>query len=49
MSLRFGTLIVIQLRCDEFTAAIEPTFRKGKHEFEAGEGATDLSDVEGSG
>ncbi len=44
-----GTLIDIELKRDEFTAAIEPPFRKGNHEFERGEGATDLSDVERSG
>ena len=44
-----GTLIDIELKRDEFTAAIEPPFRKGHNEFEAGQGATDLSDVEGSG
>ena len=49
MDARSGTLIDIELNRDEFTAAIEPPFRKGNHEFETGEGATDLSDVEGSG
>ena len=47
--MRSGTLIDIELLRDEFTAAIEPPFRKGNHEFETGEGATDLSDPEGSG
>ena len=46
MNVRSGTLIDIELLRDEFTAAIEPPFRKGNHEFETGEGATDLSDVE---
>jgi hypothetical protein len=49
MTLRSGTLIDIELLRDEFTAAIEPPFRKGNHEFETGEGATDLSDIERSG
>jgi hypothetical protein len=50
MNARSGTLIDIELRRNEFTAAIEPPpFRKGNHESETGEGATDLSDVEGSG
>jgi len=49
MNVRSGTLIDIELKRDEFTAAIEPPFRKGHYEFETGEGATDLSDVEGSG
>ena len=49
MNVRSGTLIDIELRCDEFTAAIEPSFRKGNYEFETGEGATDLSDVERGG
>jgi hypothetical protein len=49
MNVRSGTLIDIELRCDEFTATIEPPFRKGNHEFKTGEGATDLSNVEGGG
>lgn len=49
MNVRSGTLIDIELLSDEFTAAIEPSFRKGNHESEPGEGATDLSHVEGSG
>ncbi len=49
ISVRSGTLIDIELKRDEFTAAIEPPFRKGNHEFETGEGAADLSDAEGSG
>ena len=49
MNVHSGTLIDIELLRDEFTAAIEPPFRKGNHEFETGEGAADLSDVEGSG
>ena len=49
MNVRSGTLIDIELLRDEFTAAIEPPFRKGNHEFETGEGATDLSDIEGGG
>ncbi len=44
-----GTLIDIELKRDEFAATVEPPFRKGNHEFEAGERATDLSDAEGSG
>ena len=44
-----GTLIDIELLCHEFTAAIEPPFRKGNREFETGEGVTDLSNAEGSG
>ena len=44
-----GTLIDIELLRDEFTAAIEPPFRKGNHEFETGKGASDLSDVERGG
>ena len=49
MNVHSGTLIDIELLCDEFTAAIEPPFRKGNHEFETGEGATDLSNAEGGG
>jgi len=49
MNLRFGTLIDIELKRDEFAATVEPPFRNGNHEFETGEGATDLSNVEGSG
>ena len=49
MKVRSGTLIDIELLRDEFTATVQPSFRKGNHEFEAGEGSTDLSDVEGSG
>ena len=49
MNVQSGTLIDIELLRDEFTAAIEPPFRKGKYEFETGEGATDLSDVERGG
>lgn len=49
MNVRSGTLIDIELKRDEFAATVEPPFRKGNHEFETGEGATDLSDVEGSG
>ncbi len=48
MNVRSGTLIDIELRCDEFTASVKPPFRKGNHEFEAGEGTADLSNVEGS-
>ena len=44
-NVRSGTLIDIELLRDEFTAAIEPPFRKGNHEFETGEGA----DIEGCG
>lgn len=43
MNVRSGTLIDIELLRDEFTAAIEPPFRKGNQEFETGEGATNLS------
>ena len=49
MNVRSGTLIDIELQRDEFTATIEPPFRKGNHEFETGEGATDLSNAEGGG
>jgi hypothetical protein len=49
MNVCSGTLIDIELKRDEFTAAIEPPFRKGNHEFATGEGATDLFDVEGGG
>ena len=49
MNVRSGTLIDTELKRDEFTAAIEPPFRKGNHEFETGEGATDLSNAEGGG
>ena len=49
MNVRSGTLIDIDLLRDEFTAAIEPPFRKGNHEFEPGEGATDLFDLKGGG
>lgn len=49
MNVHSGTLIDIELLRDEFTAAIEPPFRKGNHEFETGEGATDLSNAEGGG
>ena len=49
MNVRSGTLIDIELLRDEFTAAIEPPFRKGNHEFETGEGTANLPDPEGSG
>lgn len=49
MNVRSGTLIDIELLRNEFTARIEPPFRKGNHEFETREGAADLSDVERSG
>jgi hypothetical protein len=49
MNVRSGTLIDIDLLRNEFTAAIDPPFRKGNHEFETGEGDADLSNVEGSG
>ena len=49
MNVRSGTLIDIELLRDEFTAAIEPPFRKGHHEFETGKGVTDLSNAEGGG
>jgi len=49
VNVRSGTLIDIELKRDEFAATVEPPFRKGNHEFETGEGATDLSNVEGSG
>ena len=49
MNVRSGTLIDIELLRDEFTAAIEPPFRKGNHEFETGEGAADLFNLEGGG
>ena len=48
MNVRSGTLIVIELKRDEFTAAIKPPFRKGNDELETGQGAADLSHVEGS-
>ena len=48
-NVRSGTLIDIELKRDEFTATIEPPFRKGNHEFETGEGATDLSNTERGG
>ena len=49
MNVRSGTLIDIELLRDEFTAAIEPPFRKGNHELETGERAADLFDLERSG
>jgi len=49
MNVHSGTLIDIELLRDEFTAAIEPPFRKGNDEFETGEGVTDLSNAEGGG
>jgi hypothetical protein len=49
MNVRSGTLIDIELLRHEFTPAIEPPFRKGNHEFQTGEGATNLSDIEGGG
>ena len=49
MNVRSGTLIDIELLRDEFTAAIEPPFRKGNHEFETGEGDADLPDAERGG
>ena len=44
--MRFGTLIDIELLRDEFTATVEPSFRKGNHEFKTGEGDADLPDAE---
>ena len=49
MNARSGTSIDIELLRDEFTAAIEPPFRKGNHELETGERAADLFDLERSG
>jgi hypothetical protein len=49
MNVQSGTLIDIELLRDEFTAAIEPPFRKGHHEFETGKAVTDLSNAEGGG
>ena len=49
MNVRSGTLIDIELLPYEFTAAIEPPFRKGNHELETGERAADLFDLERSG
>ena len=49
MNVRSGTLIDIELKCDEFTATVQPPFRKGNYELETGEGATDLSNAEGGG
>lgn len=43
-----GTLIDIELKRDEFTAAIKPPFQKGNYEFETGQGAADLPDPERS-
>ena len=47
--MRSGTLIDIELKRDEFAATVEPPFRKGNYELETGEGAADLSNVEGGG
>jgi hypothetical protein len=36
MNVRSGTLIDMGLKRHEFTATVQPPFRKGKYEFEAG-------------